>query len=199
MDPLTILNAISTPFRAVFGGWPLRAYLTAAVMTFGAYHVGHFFGAHGARSQDQHIGHKAQIVGEAVHTDLVKINLDAGQQLSATYKDLDQHTVTVTKEITHYVTVQTDRRYPLSCGFVRVRDAAFLGVDPSAVSSPACQSDDSPAPAGESAFLHNEVQWAEYTHKLEAQNDQLRQLIVAYATEWNDYRGKLIEINHGAK
>lgn len=45
------------------------------------------------------------------------------------------------KEVPVYVTAETDRRFPLPVGFVRLHDAAALGVDVSAVPDPAGRAD----------------------------------------------------------
>lgn len=51
-------------------------------------------------------------------------------------------TKTLTKEVPGVITVQMDKSYPLSVGFVRLHDAAALGLDVSQVPAPAGQPDD---------------------------------------------------------
>lgn len=55
------------------------------------------------------------------------------------------NTVTLTREVPVYVTPQTDNRFPLPCGFIRLHDAAAAGADlaadPAAFPNPAGKSD----------------------------------------------------------
>lgn len=54
-------------------------------------------------------------------------------------------TRTITEQVPVYVTPEIDRSYPLPLGFVRVLDAATLGVPPSAVSRATGEPDDAPS------------------------------------------------------
>ena len=62
---------------------------------------------------------------------------------------------TITKEVPVYVTVQTDQRFPLPVGFVRVHDAAAAGLDVSQVPDAAGKLDDAPSgvPASDAAAI----------------------------------------------
>lgn len=73
------------------------------------------------------------------------INADAAQAEQAAQDRIVTVTRTITKEVPTYVTPGIDTRYPLPDGLVRVHDAAALGLDLSAVSNPAGQSDDAPS------------------------------------------------------
>lgn len=65
----------------------------------------------------------------------------ADMSLLTAWRDHDTVTHTITREITRYVTPQTDARFPLPCSFVRVHDAAALGVDVASVPNPPGKSD----------------------------------------------------------
>lgn len=60
-------------------------------------------------------------------------------------------TRTITEQVPVYVTPEIDRTYPLPLGFVRVLDAATLGVPPSAVSRAPGEPDDAPSTVPASA------------------------------------------------
>lgn len=64
---------------------------------------------------------------------------------AATLANADDNTIyltrTIEKEIPYYVTPQTDARFALPCGFVRVHDAAARGVAVETVANPAGKSD----------------------------------------------------------
>lgn len=87
----------------------------------------------------------------AVHTQAVEV---AQAQISAAASVHEQAaqtvirtvTRTIIKDVPTYVTAQDDLRYPLSVGFVRVHDAAALGVDVSQIPGPAGRSDDQVSP-----------------------------------------------------
>lgn len=55
-------------------------------------------------------------------------------------------TITLTKEIPKYVPVEVDRAFPVPCGFVRLHDAAALGVYPQALDNPSALADDAACP-----------------------------------------------------
>lgn len=66
-----------------------------------------------------------------------------------------QRIITVTQRIIQkvpvYVTPQTDSKFPLPCGFVRLHDAAASGADPATISLPAGKSDADECPVAASA------------------------------------------------
>ncbi len=61
-------------------------------------------------------------------------------------------TITVTKEIPRYVTVEIDRAYSVPCGLVRVLDAAVLSVSASELPYPAGLADDTACPVATSVL-----------------------------------------------
>lgn len=69
----------------------------------------------------------------------------ATQAYTVTAGHIQTITRTIVKNVPTYITPATDTRYPLPVGFVRVSDAAALGLDVSAIPLPAGQSDDSPS------------------------------------------------------
>lgn len=66
----------------------------------------------------------------------------AGEASERARAEIRYVTRTVVEKVPVYVTAETDRRYPLPWGFVRLHDAAALGLDPAAVPNPAGQPDD---------------------------------------------------------
>lgn len=117
----------------------------------------------------------------------VKIAADYGErQTRAIYL-----TRTIVERIPDHVTSETDRRYPLPCGLVRMHDAAFLGADPAALAAAGCEADGKPAPATASAFSKNDAEWAGYCHQVEAQRDALKAQLLGVYAAWNDYAASL--------
>lgn len=89
---------------------------------------------------------EAQLVAAAAHSRAVTAEQGAITVSSAQHEQAAQTAIqtryrTIIKEVPTYVTPQIDSSYPLSWAFVRVHDAAALGVDVSAISLPAGQSD----------------------------------------------------------
>ena len=55
-------------------------------------------------------------------------------------------TQTILRKVPVYVTAQTDKSFPLPCGFVRLHDAAASGADPASTPIPAGLADDAACP-----------------------------------------------------
>lgn len=94
---------------------------------------------------------------------------------------------TIIKEVPFHVSARTDARYPLPWGLVRVHDAAILGLDPSAFSIPAGQSDDAASSVKASDLAAND---AENFGACRANQEQLGRLLEwarGVETAWNDY------------
>lgn len=70
---------------------------------------------------------------------------DALKNAQAQTKIVTQ-TKTLIQKVPVYVTQEVDRAFPLPCGFVRLHDAAALGVPPSEISLPAGKSDGDACP-----------------------------------------------------
>lgn len=83
---------------------------------------------------------------QAINARQAAINAQASAKEAAAQRRIRYVTRTIAKEIPTILTPEVDRRFPLSVGFVRVFDAAALGVDLSALPDPAGQPDDSASP-----------------------------------------------------
>lgn len=75
------------------------------------------------------------------------VSAEVGRSVAAALARMRAETATLIGEIKHHVTTETDARYPLPCGLVRLHDAAALGVDMSTIAACAGQPDDAAAPA----------------------------------------------------
>jgi len=75
-----------------------------------------------------------------------------GERSSAAVTQIRYVTRTQIEKVPVYVTAETDRRYPLPWGAVRLYDASVLGLDPSALPNPAGEPDDAPSTVAASAF-----------------------------------------------
>lgn len=82
---------------------------------------------------------------------------------------------TILKEVPVYVTAETDRRYPLPRGFVRLLDLAAAGAPPALSDGPA-QSDDDPSDVTASRAAGTLVDWAGLYYACRAQ-----------VVGWNDW------------
>lgn len=74
-----------------------------------------------------------------------RITADVGAKAEKIRTEIRYVTQVQIREVPKYVTAETDQRYPLPWGLVRLHDAAALGLDPSALPNPAGQSDDAPS------------------------------------------------------
>lgn len=79
-------------------------------------------------------GLKHQASADKITHDSDVANAEAHQQIIT----VTQHTI---QKVPTYVTPETDKRFPLPCGFVRLHNAAASGVEPEAVSIPAGHTD----------------------------------------------------------
>lgn len=59
---------------------------------------------------------------------LVRIGSDIGARAEANMAEVRTQTTTIVPEVPRYVSAETDARFPLPVGFVRVHDAAALGA-----------------------------------------------------------------------
>jgi hypothetical protein len=84
----------------------------------------------------------AQAQGKALAAKQAQIGATAAAHEQSAQTAIAVRYRTIIQKVPTYVTAQDDLRYPLSVGFVRVHDAAALGVDPAAIPLPAGQSDD---------------------------------------------------------
>lgn len=84
----------------------------------------------------------AQAYAQAVAIRDAQITAAAAQHDAAAQQAIVIRYRTITREVHDVVTPAIDARYPLPVGFVRVHDAAALGLDLSAIPSPAGEPDD---------------------------------------------------------
>lgn len=75
-----------------------------------------------------------------------------GQAAAERQVEIQYVTRTQIKEVPTYVTVQTDARFPVPVGLVRVHDAGALGVGVSEIPAPAGKSDGDPSDITASQF-----------------------------------------------
>lgn len=88
------------------------------------------------------------------------------------------HTVTITREVPKYVTVEIDRKFPVPCGLYRLLRAAQAGsgTDPASVSLPPGLSDGDACPLTASDLANNGIAVAGLYHEAEAQIGGLQDL-----------------------
>lgn len=90
----------------------------------------------------------------------VQITDAVAKKSEARQVEIRWRTITTIREVPVYVTAETDRRYPVPVGLVRLHDAAARGVSPSVVPDPAGRPDD--APSGVAASSLGETLAANY-------------------------------------
>jgi hypothetical protein len=174
---------------------PPGSWLAAAALIATAVWFAHARGLAQGKADVEAAQKKALAADTAANAELaaalsglnVKIAADYGEeQTRAVYL-----TRTIVERIPVHVSSETDRRYPLPCGLVRMHDAAFLAADPARLSAAGCEADDEPAPATASAFSRNDAEWAGYCHAVEAQRDALKAELLGIYKAWDDYRASL--------
>jgi len=113
------------------------------------------------------------------------ITADVGKKSEARQAEIRWRTITTIREVPVYVTAETDRRFAIPVGLVRVHDAAARGVSPAEVPDPAGRPDD--APSGVAASALGEILAANYGSCL-ADLERFRDLqrwVDQQATAWN--------------
>lgn len=85
-------------------------------------------------------------------------------------------TITLTKEVTKYVTAETDRAFPVPCGVVRLHDAAALGVAAADLGNPAGLADGDPCSVKASDLAATVIGNYGLYHEAEAQIAGLQDL-----------------------
>lgn len=99
---------------------------------------------------------QAQIIiaqDEAAHRQAAADKITADENTTAAERrQLQlQQVIANLRKVPQYVTPETDKRFPLPCGFVRLHDAAALGIEAGAVSLPAGKTDGDECPVTPSA------------------------------------------------
>lgn len=164
--PLMILSMLWGGLSKVIGGLftffttKPGVYIGIVLLVIGSgwylNHHGYAGGlAEGQRQEQERIADataKALVAGIKVQKDLDR-NIIAATDAAAFLRGKAQaQTITITKEIPKYVTVQTDATFPLPCGLLRTHDAAALGVDPETLGNPAGLADGVACPVKASDF-----------------------------------------------
>lgn len=80
------------------------------------------------------------------------ITADVGKKSEARQAEIRWRTITTIREVPVYVSPETDHRFPVPVGLVRVHDAAARGVSPAEVPDPAGRPDDAPSGVAASAL-----------------------------------------------
>lgn len=90
---------------------------------------------------------------QAAHkqADADKITADQNATASERRQQQLQQVIANLRKVPQYVTPETDKRFPLPCGFVRLHDAGANGIEAAAVSLPAGKTDGDECPVTPSA------------------------------------------------
>lgn len=87
-----------------------------------------------------------------------KITHDTDVKFAEEHQKIITNTITIIKKVPVHVTPQIDAAFPVSCAFIRVRDAAALQADPDTLSLPAGLTDASSCPVATSALATADVE-----------------------------------------
>lgn len=184
-----IVSGLFTFFTTVPG-----VYLGLALLLAGSgwwlHHAGYNAGARDAQQKEQMLD--AQARQQAIAGALIKQKaVDAGLIAAADHAGFlrgqaQARTITITKEIPKYVTVETDKSYPVPCGLVRLHDAAALGADPADLDNPAGLADGETCPVKDSDLAAIIVWNYGVTHEDEAQIAGLQDALRALANAAGD-------------
>lgn len=175
---------------------PPGSYLAAAALAASAIWFAHARGfadgkAEAEAAQKKGAAH-AVAVNRAANAELQSALAKLNVKIAAHYGEEETRAIyltrTIVERIPAHVTPETDRRYPLPCGLVRLHDAGILAADPARLAAPGCEADDEPAPATASAFSQNDAEWAGYCHEVEAQRDALKSTLLGVYAAWDAYR-----------
>jgi len=120
----------------------LVAVLAVLALLFAVHHHGFEAGvAHEKAAQAARVAkeRKAVVKREAAAD---RITQDVGTKAETRQAQIRWRTQTLIREVPVYVTPETDRRFAVPVGLVRLHDAAALGVDPATLPDPAGRPDD---------------------------------------------------------
>lgn len=87
---------------------------------------------------------KAQVAAMKYQADADKITHDLDVKDAEARQKIVEKTVTIIRKVPKYVTPETDARFPLPCGFIRLHDAATSGADPATIPLGPGESDAAP-------------------------------------------------------
>lgn len=90
---------------------------------------------------------------QAAHTQAAadKITADDNAAASERRQQQLQQVIANLRKVSQYVSPETDKHFPLPCGFVRLHDAGANGIEPAAVPLPAGKTDGDECPVTPSA------------------------------------------------
>jgi hypothetical protein len=123
------------------------AGLILALAAFVVYqrHAGYQEGYQAKTDEDTAAALKAAQQAREAERSGVHIATDLGHSVETKAQEIHVRTETIIQKVPVYVTPETDTRYPLPVGFVRLHDYAALGIDLSGIPASAGESDDKPS------------------------------------------------------
>lgn len=127
--------------------WRVLCAVAALALCWGSWSAGKGHGAAEVRLEwmtADLMAAEAARIEEAARDDLAG---GAGREVEDALEKFRAEARRLLREIVAHVTPETDARYPLACGLVRLHDAAALGLEPATVAACAGQPDDAAAPA----------------------------------------------------
>lgn len=130
----------------------------------------------------------AQLASDKASGDLAAMAQKIDAQFAADFSAITVLTQTQIKEVTRYVTPDIDRRYPLACGFVRVRDAAIIGTDPANIAAAGCSDDAAAAPVAASVVSAGDVSNYGICHEDELKAHALQVYVAQLLSTYEAYR-----------
>ncbi len=145
----------------IMGGWkfftgPVGRWIALALAVLALLAGVHHHGVTQGREGEQ-AAQRARM--ERAKKDVVKreavadaITTDVGKKSEARQAEIRWRTITTIREVPVYVSPETDHRFPVPVGLVRVHDAAARGVSPAEVPDPAGRPDDAPSGVAASAL-----------------------------------------------
>lgn len=108
----------------------------------GAFLVGKSAGVAETEAAGLKVTLKLERAGRAADLAALQASLQVGQALAARTAEIRTVHPQIRLEVPRLVTPETDARYPLPVGFVRLHDASAAGVPPARVPDPAGRADD---------------------------------------------------------
>ena len=137
--------------RSPLGRWVLAGIAVVALLA-GVHHHGVTQGRdreRAAQAARLDRARKDVVRREAVADAITAV---VARKSEARQAEIRWRTITTIREVPVYVTAETDRRFPVPVGLVRVHDAAARGLSPTEVPDPAGRPDDAPSGIAASAF-----------------------------------------------
>tara|TARA_R110000868_G_scaffold26471_6_gene101832 strand:- start:108 stop:635 length:528 start_codon:yes stop_codon:yes gene_type:complete len=98
-----------------------------------AHHTGYNSGVEHQQSLQLVAVQKATEAAQAEQRARDDITLAAAVAAAKSHIQIETVTRTIIREVPKYVTVETDAKFPLPCGFIRLHDASASGSSPSSI------------------------------------------------------------------